>query len=951
MKAWFIALLLAPLAAALAEAPSTSLERPYYISPRTGGQHISLNGEWQLGFNKTPIAATADLERLPKWIRAQVPDSVQWSLYAAGELPHPYHNLNSKQYIGVPDKVWYYRLNFEVPASAAGHYLFLCFDGAGYYSRIWLNGELLGQHEGMFGGPAVEISRLARIGAANELVVEVRAPSYGVANWDDKSLEKVIVPWGIGGGHPYVTGNSGIATKEFLPFGIWRQVRLEIVPHIHLERPFLVTREADGREARLSLATEVLAGKHSLEFSLHPQTAAMLDGYRNAFTSNTVAGALSLHVEIIEKGEARPVLLKTLPLKIYEGRNWIEQDLYIVEPKLWWPNGMGEQNLYRAKLQLIHDGRPLDRLEFDFGIRTIRQVRSAGPRTQDRWANWQFVVNGRPLFVKGVNWAWPMDILLHLPRERYAWQLDAARAAGIQMMRVWGGGNPETEDFFSLCDRMGIMVWEDFPIANTETPGWKQDVWEAQSLQIIFRLRNHPSLAVWCGGNEFNPYSPGNTAAIGVLERSVADFDGTRMFLRTSPDPGDIHVYPDMDPTWYGHNYKLVPFVSEAGIFDMCDPESIRDVVDPREFLEPLRGVFGREFAASHPEFVHHFLQYTPVGPQKAMWGRASQVDDLSAPTLEGLIDAARVGVGEFFQIQSDLLQANYPVTTGFMPWSFTVPWPIVFPAYVDALDQATAMYYFLRRTYEPTHVIVRLPHLVWAGGEKLPLSVSVVHARQASLPGARITVEVYDHRFETVWRGERPISVKPGPSVNDVELGAFQIGAELTDKFFFLVAELKGPRGALISRSVYWPRSLRLMDDAGFRKKYRETTQPSLVLVKGPWLKPQVAAVRTALDLTVTERQDIDDRHSRLQVRVHNTGSKPAFLTQIDITGTKRATYGSDNFFWLPAGETRQLDFNVLWREPATRSHARIAVRAWNAAPRDVPAAPPSAGATERKP
>lgn len=951
MKAWFIPLLLVPFATTLADEPAKNLERPYYVSPRIGEQHISLNGEWQLGFRYAPISATGDLEGLPGWIRAQVPESVQWSLYRAGELPHPYYHLNSRQYIGVPDKVWYYRRSFDIPASAVDQYLFLCLDGAGYYSKIWLNGELLGQHEGMFGGPAVEISKLARIGAANELVVEVRAPSYGVANWDEKSLEKVIVPWGIGGGNRYVTGNSGIGTKEFLPFGIWRQVRLEIVPRVHLERPLLVTQEANGREARLSLTTEVMAGQHSLEFSLHPSDAQMPSCFRNAFTSRTVAGALHLRVEIVENGGTRPVLMRTFPLKIYEGRNWVDQDLRIAAPKLWWPNGMGRPNLYRVKLQLVRDGRPLDRLEFDFGIRTIRQVRSAGPRTQDRWTNWQFVVNGRPLFIKGVNWAWPMDVLLHLPRERYAWQIDAARAAGIQMMRVWGGGNPETEDFYSLCDQMGIMVWEDFPIGNTETPGWKQDAWEAQSLQIIFRLRNHPSLAVWCGGNEFNPYSPGNTATIGILERSVADFDGTRLFLRTSPDPGDIHVYPDMDPTWYGHNYRLVPFVSETGIFDMCEPESIREVVDSREFLEPLRGVFGREFAASHPEFVHHFLQYTLVGPQKAMWGRASQVDDLSAPTLEGLIDAARIGVGEFFQIQSDLLQANYPVTTGMMPWSFTVPWPIVFPAYVDALDQATAMYYFLRRTYEPTHVIVRLPQLVWASGEKLPISVSVVHAPEPSIPAARVTVEVYNHRFETVWREERPISVKPGPSVNSVELGTFHISPDLTDKFFFLVAELKGPGGALISRSVYWPRCLRLMEDAAFRERYRETSQPSLVLTNGPWLKPQVTALPTTLELAVTERQDIDDRHSRLQVRVHNTGSRPAFLTQVDITGTKRATYGSDNFFWLPAGETRQLAFNVLWREPATRPRARVTVRAWNAGPREAPAVLRARASLERKP
>jgi beta-mannosidase len=505
------------------------------------------------------------------------------------------------------------------------------------------------------------------------------------------------------------------------------------------------------------------------------------------------------------------------------------------------------------------------------------------------------------------------------------------------MLRVWGGGNPETEDFYSLCNELGIMVWEDFPIGNTETPGWRQDAWEAQVLQILFRLRNHPALAVWCGGNEFNPYSTGNTVTIGILERSVAEFDPTRLFVRTTPDAGDIHVYPDMDPTWYGHDYRLVPFVSETGIFDLCEPESIGELVDPKELEGPLRGVFSKEFAASHPELVHHFLQYKLTGPQKALWGRASQVDDLAEPTLEKLIDASRVGVGEFFQIASDLMQSNYPVTTGFMPWSFTVPWPIVFPAWVDALDQATAMYYFLKRTYEPTHVVVRLPHLVWAQGEKLPVSASVIHAADAPLRDVTVAVQILDERFDRLWGQQQGVAIRAGPSVNHVELGDFLIGPGLVERFFFVVAELRRSDGALISRSVYWPRCLKRMESAEFRGEYRKASQPSLVLHQGPWLRPQVQATRTTLEASVVEYQDLGDNQDRLRVRVQNTGATPAFLTQINITGTRRAFYGSDNFFWLDPGETRFLDFRVLWRDPVTRGRARLVASAWNAAAKEV--------------
>jgi len=122
------------------------LWQPYYISPRSGPQHVSLGGKWDLGYRDTPISGFEDLSEQPKWTSAQVPSSVQWALYRAGELPHPYYHLNSKKYNWVPDKVWYYRRQFQVPSSVQGQYVFLCFDGLGYYSKIWLNGELLGRH-------------------------------------------------------------------------------------------------------------------------------------------------------------------------------------------------------------------------------------------------------------------------------------------------------------------------------------------------------------------------------------------------------------------------------------------------------------------------------------------------------------------------------------------------------------------------------------------------------------------------------------------------------------------------------------------------------------------------------------------------------------------------------------------------------------------------------------
>ena len=909
-------------------AKETSLWKPFYIDSRSGEAHLSLDGAWDLGYRDAPISSEADLDG-QKWIKVAVPNSAQWALYEAGILPYPYAHLNTRKYTWVPDNVWYYKRSFNLPPAARESFDYLCFDGVGYFTRIWINGALIGRHEGMFGGPHVEVSHWLKFDGPNEIVVEVKAGSYGEKTWDPDHYGngKVAVPWGLAGGSDYVTKSSGIDPKEIEPLGIWQPVRLEMVPKVHLARPFLITEDATESRASLQLKVEVLRDSTGLDTVLKDEYGTIRD---TAKAQDTEDG-LNLQIELIEKSTSRSALKCDWPLRVNRGRNWVTQQFDVPDPLLWWPNGMGDPNLYRIHVSLLRDQREIDRIEFDYGIRTIKRIATPGPQTQDRWEKWQFVVNGRSFFMKGMNWAWPLDVLLHLPEAKYRWLLEEARAAHIQMLRVWGGGNTETDDFFRTCDELGILVWEDFPLANSDSPGLPQDVWEAQVMQTVFRLRNHSSLAVWCGGNEFNPSDPGNTATVGIIERSVRDFDGTRMFVRTTPDPGDAHIYLDQDPTWYGRRYRAVPFISETGIYNMPEPESLLQVVDAKELQGGFQDMFSEGYADQHPEFIHHLLEYGG-GEPRTLLGRISQMDDLSEVDLKRFSADAQMAAAEFTQVYADLVQANYPVTSGLMPWSFTVPWPIEFFMFVDGLGQPTASYYTIKRLYEPTHVLVRLPKMLWAKGEKIPISISVAHAAPAGLPGLTVSVQVLDCRFHPIWSKARAMDVPAGHSVASVEMGDFTIPDSLEDTFFFIVAELKGADGKIISRSVYWPRCLKLMSNPDFRSKYRETPQPAVKFEQGPWLRSQVEAVPTKLELKEIDRSDLNAAESLLRLRVRNSGSVPAFDTHINIAGTTRVFDGTDNNFWLAPGEERAIDLRVQWRDPTTRAKASIAAEAWNA-------------------
>ena len=629
--------------------------------------------------------------------------------------------MNAKKYDWVLGKTWYYRKNFTVPGDIKDRYVFLCFDGIDYYARIWLNGRDLGRHEGLQGGPMLEVGSLLKTDGPNELVVEVRAANHGMG---EKFIvggltptppgDKVVAPWGLPGGNDLMTGGNGsnkkilperkMSIEDYFPMGIWRPVRLEIVPRTHLARPFLSTEQAElddgpGCTSMWKSTPRRRASDAKLnDVPGYDPAYDQMGRYRNAFTSNRVGLPPTLRFQLLDRLTSRPVLTRDIPLQIYEGRNWVRQQIDVPSPKLWWPNGMGDPYLYRVSLSLMQQGKPIDTVAFDYGIRTLRTVPSAGPKTGDRWTNWQFMVNDRKFFVHGMDW-WTNDVFLDLPRDRYRWALESAKAAGIQLWRTWGGGIIETDDFYELCDQLGILVWEDFPIANRPTdstdplmPHWPQDIWEEQVLLNIFRIRNHPSLALYSGGNEFWPYIPPTTADIGVLERSVIDFDGTRPFLRATPDRGDIHAYPKVDPTWFSHLFPLVPYISEFGPHSVPEARAIREFVDPQELEGPLRNINSQEFVDSHPEFIYHYLEYDRLIDRRfinntdMLLARASQILDMKAPSLEEYSLAGQVSTGEFIQTVSDFMQSNYPVSTGLSPWVYNTPWPLSTPLHVCGL-------------------------------------------------------------------------------------------------------------------------------------------------------------------------------------------------------------------------------------------------------------------------
>ena len=902
------------------------LVQPYYISPRTGDQHIDLNGQWDLGYKGEKIGHINELSGVSNWIQTEIPaGAVHWSLYRAGKFPNMYEHLNSKLYEWVEDSVWYYKRTFDYDQTKSGNYAMLVFDGIDYFSRIWLNGELLGSHAGMYGGPATEVSKLLKA-VNNELVVEVRSGKEmrekGAAG--RRNPGNVIKGWEFTG---------GVGAEPFFTVGMWQGVRLETIPAIHMERPFLITKSIEAGKANLEIRLEVFAENHSLNYELHPWSQQTLhkkpfygESLYKEFTTRNNEKEAVVSIELTDAAGRKT--RKEWPVDLFDKRNWIQKEFEIKDPRLWWPNGMGDPDLYKVSLTLKVENRLVDQIDFEYGIRTIETVRSAGPQVGDFWDNWQFVVNGKPFFVKGVNWM-PADVLLDLPYEKYDWLTQTAQNAGVQMFRIWGAGLIETEDFYKACNRAGIMVWGEYSMANWDAPEFPKDVFEAQVIWNIYRLRNHPSLAVHCGGNEYNPYSESNAALTGILERSVEMFDGTRPFRRASPDEGSIHTYPDMDPTWYLRNYRYVPYIAESGMHSITEAKSLYEIIDPQEFKD-LGEMYSDSFKDNHPEFLHHFVEFQADRIPR-MLSRASHIANMHNPTLEEIAEASQTGAGEFYQVMSDLMQSNYPVTTGLMPWVFKRPWPVVSGIHlVDGFGQPSAPYYFLKRTYEDTHVVIRLENLLLAPGERIPLEAAIIHAGNDENVLYTLDLKILDDAFQIV--SAKSFKVEGLSAVTEVGKHEFLIPSDWDDRYFFVLAELKNTDGRLVSRSVYWPRALAMMKDEFTQKKYRESPQPWPIFEKGPWLKEVVSQEKTQLETRILYGKTLENGNTSVRVRITNKGDKPAFGTSLDILGRKRIFYADDNFFWLGAGESREIEIKIKWREESARGSTQLVVKAWNA-------------------
>lgn len=426
----------------------------------------TLSGPWQ--FRQTQTEA---------WLPARVPGGVHTDLLALERIPDPFVGDNEKKVMWVAEQDWEYRKTFTVDAGLlAEEKVFLVCDGLDTLAEVRLNGQLLGKAENLFRRYEWEIKARLHPGA-NELHLvfpsTVRTCAQRQAERPLMSVDQALT------GGPYARKapcHFGWDWGPMLPpVGIWRDIRLEGRSAARLDDVHLRQFHAGGKVTVTAAVTTEVWSDVSLTAELR-LTAP--DGATFTASAVLVDGAGTLQVDI-------------------------------ANPQLWWPNGYpspalrtgGQQPLYAVEISLAAGGQLCDSRAYKFGLRTIKLVQE-----DDQWGkSFTFFVNGKPIFAKGANWIPADSFLTRFPDESLEKLIADAAAAHQNMLRVWGGGLYEEDRFYDLCDRYGILIWQDFIFACAIYPLDEADFVEnlrQEVIENVRRLRHRASLALWCGNNE-----------------------------------------------------------------------------------------------------------------------------------------------------------------------------------------------------------------------------------------------------------------------------------------------------------------------------------------------------------------------------------------------------------------------------------------------------------------
>ena len=813
------------------------------------------------------------------WIDAVVPGTVLTTLLHNKMIPDPFFGMNNNL---IPDvyetgrdyyTYWFYN-EFEVPELKEDQQVWLSFRGINYFADIFLNGKRINTntHRGMYLREKYLITPYLNKGKANKLAVWVAPPDpAGNPNGGqggDGTIGRNLTM-------QFTAGWDWICPVRDRNTGIWDEVAVEITGTADLRNPFVEIRVPGVREP----------GAKQQPAYLKP-SAELVNS-----TSTAVQGTLSVTIE--DQTKSVKVTLNPNEVKVSA-----LPEFKIENPRLWWPNGMGDQPLYRVKFDfVVQSGANQDSEEVSVGIR------ETGNYWDDNIKSRVFTVNGQKVFIKGGNWI-ASDMLMRLSPERYEAEVRMHAGMNMNMIRVWGGGLTERPEFYNACDKYGILVWQDLWISGDCNGEW-QDPTKKESqarrkaypddhslfletaIDQIKMLRNHPSLYLWCGSNETRPVAD----ILKALEDDIMPrFDPGRFFLEYSTSAklmtnsiggvGD-GPYGIREPEKIFTD-RSFPFNPETGSIGIPNYDGLQKII-PQEEMVPPQG--------PRPGKSWQYHKYLPLMDFPDRYGKVKDIQDFC-------FKAQMVSYEQYRALQEGFNFKMWEWYSGMLVWKNQNPWTALRGSFYDYYLDYQGGYFGYKHGAAPLHIQLNLNDSV----------VCIVNQKAVKTNALSARILLYDMHGKLISEKKNDVTLQ-AHSVQLIEKVALPVN---TDEVFFLKLQL-ADQEKIVDENLYWL--------SNKHHSYEKLNELQKVTVKSEIKK---------------------STEGLSEIKLSNPGNETAFFIRLKVTNANGElvlpAYFTENFLTLLPGEDKVIELDLRTGKCAGGlTGIKLVIEGWNVPQQEV--------------
>ncbi len=661
----------------------------------------------KIGFHELNFDITGDSFN---WIYAKVPGDVYTDLWRAGRLDDPHFGRNSLKAKWVPENEWWYKRQFDVPKEMIGKRIQLVFDGVDFGCDVWLNGEFLGTHKGMFSKFKFDVSKTIRFEnlrfGTNVLMIRLHPAPRRYSQ--------------VAGRKPAWHGDYWVSLP---PTGIWKPVYLEAMGTVTVEDTYIKPTILSENSAKLDV---------EIELENHNDSNKTID----------------VKVEVEGENFDSKVYETTKKVIVSKGTNHLELSLDIDNAKLWWPWDLGDQNLYAAKVTITESETLHDTTSTSFGIREVKMKHNPG-FTKDQVENpWTVMINSKRHFMRSGTWGGPPDIFMGRAHPgKYKELIRLAKEANFNNLRIFGWHPEEIPYFYKLCNEAGITVWQDvLPLASLSLPKddeFKQVVF-TEAIASVKEQRNHPCLVLLEGSEELfmtasDPQH--NLNFVNELGEAIKPYTSLH-YIPSSPLSDEVGLNLGFKPNesyhandlFYGEgefvmedyfpslDYAVIP---ELAISSCPNVDSIKKFIPENEIWPP------------GPSWGHHWTDFDVLRTLNF-----EVLGNQCSDDLHKFVEATQITQGTIFKYALEYFRTRKPKTSALCICHYITFAPDMKWGIVDYYQQKKLSFDYVKTAYQPLIVTLRHHNRRWLPGEEFKGELWIVNDFYKKFNNCKINIQ-----------------------------------------------------------------------------------------------------------------------------------------------------------------------------------------------------------------